>query len=71
MAVTGKDFYLALVEMNLDPVAVEFDFVNPLVSRRRPELERGKLRWNGSRHLRRLGAFDHPRNEAGARTLDH
>ena len=43
MTIAGEDFHLALIEMDLDPVAIAFDFVNPLVSRRRPELECGEL----------------------------
>jgi hypothetical protein len=38
VTIAGEDFHLTLVEMNLEPIAVEFDFVNPLVSRRRLSL---------------------------------
>jgi hypothetical protein len=30
VTIAGEDFDLALNEMDLDPVAIEFDFVNPL-----------------------------------------
>jgi hypothetical protein len=44
-----------LVEVDLDPVAVELDFVEPLVAGRRLGLQRGQLRLDESRHCRRGG----------------
>jgi hypothetical protein len=51
VTIAGEDFDLALNEMDLNPIAIEFDFVNPLVSHR----------WDEARYLRRLGA---PRSSA-------
>jgi hypothetical protein len=54
------------VEVDWDPVAVELDFMEPLVAGGRLGLQRGKLRPDESRHCRRGG---HRNNSP--RTLDH
>jgi len=53
--VAGEHLLFPLVEVDLDPVAVELDFVKPLVAGRRLGLQRGQLRLDDSRHCRRGG----------------
>jgi hypothetical protein len=57
--VAGVDLLLSSVHMNLDPVAVVFDFVNPLLSLGSLGLQGGKLGFNEPRHLCQ---FTHERN---------
>ena len=64
--VAGEHPLLPLVEVDLDPVAVELDFMKPLVAGRHLGLQRGQLRLDESRHFRRGGR----RNNA-PRTLAH
>jgi hypothetical protein len=61
----------ALIEVDLQPVAVVLNFVDPLASDGCPGFQGGKLRRNKPGHFRRHGAFDHPRDEAGLGTLGH
>ena len=55
-----------LVQMNLDPVTVELDFMEPLVALGRSGFEGGKLGLDESRHLRFLG-----RQPTGTHTPGH
>lgn len=64
--VAGEHPLLPLVEMDLDPVTVELDFMEPPVAGRRLGLQRGQLRFDESRHFRRGG-----RRDNSPRTLGH
>ena len=64
--VAGEYPLFSLVQMNLDPVTVELDFVKPLVAGRRLGLQSGQLRLDEPRHFRGGGC----RNDF-ARTLGH
>lgn len=70
-AIAGVDRDPALVEMDLDPVAVVFDFMKSLVAFGRLGFQRRELGLDESRHVRTFGAFDRPRNKTGTRTHDH
>jgi hypothetical protein len=63
--VAGERPLLPLVEVNLDPVAVELDFMDPLVAGRRLCLQRGHLRFDESRHFRRRGRRSRPEGRPG------
>jgi hypothetical protein len=60
-----------LVQVDLQPVAVILDLVQPFAASGGLGPQRCKLRGNKFRHLRRLGAFDHPGDETGLCTLGH
>jgi hypothetical protein len=49
VTVAREDFSLAPIDMGLKPVAVVFDFVNPLPTRRSIALQGGELGFNGKR----------------------
>ena len=49
--VAGEYPLSSLVQMNLDPVTVELDFMEPLVAGRRAGLQRGQLRFDEPRHF--------------------
>lgn len=51
--VAGVDFPLSLVQVDLDPIAIEFDFVKPPVPSRSLGLQGGQLGLDEPRHLRR------------------
>ena len=55
------DLAPAFVQVDLDPVAVVLDFVEPLIPDRCLGFQGGELGLDESRHLRRAGAFDHLR----------
>src|SRR3984885_1952448 len=57
--VAGEYTLFSLVQMNLNPVTVELDFVEPLVAGRRLGLQRGQLRLDEPRHFRRGGRRNH------------
>src|SRR5674476_1132574 len=61
----------ALVEVNLQSVAVVLDFMQPCAADGSPGSQRSELGGDESRHFRRDGSFDHPRDEAGLCTLGH
>jgi hypothetical protein len=48
--VTGEDFLAAPADMDLDAIAVEFDFMKSLPAFRRLGLQRCKLGFNEPRH---------------------
>jgi hypothetical protein len=48
-SVTRVSFLRAVVEVKLDSVAIAFDFVEPIMSRRRLGFECGKLRLHEAR----------------------
>src|SRR4051794_2621678 len=53
-ACAGEYFLATAVQMNLDPVAVVFDFANPLLALRRFGFQGGELGFNEPRHLNTL-----------------
>ena len=59
MAVAGEKFGIAPIDMGLEPIAVVFDFVNPLLTRRSLALKGGKLGLDEARHI---NALRHSRN---------
>ncbi|WP_442895016.1 hypothetical protein [Bradyrhizobium sp. AZCC 1578] len=62
--VAGVDRHPALVQMDLQAVAIVLDFVKPAVANGHLRPETCKLQSNESRHFRRLRAFDRPCQEA-------
>ena len=48
--VAGEDLLSSAVEMDLDAIAIVFDFMKPLVALGRPRLQRCKLGLNEPRH---------------------
>jgi hypothetical protein len=60
------DLPLSLVQVDLNSIAVEFDFMEPLVAGRCPSFEGGELRFDESGHRRFFG-----RNPNSTHTLGH
>ena len=63
----GEYPLLSLVQMNLDPVTIELNFMEPLVAGRRLGLQRSQLRLDERRHFRRGGC----RNDSTRRLGHH
>ena len=52
LAVPGEGSFLSAIDVELHPVAVELDFMEPLVARRRLGFEGGELGFDESGHRR-------------------